>query len=180
MLVGYFAFKRYFPLLLLWWMIHAKRFVHQRLFPWLYTLLIALWFIFYWSLIHFNEKKRVFHVRAGTVPLRSGLTYCCKGEKPSKHKNTVNCALLCFVSLSHMHTSSLLSTHCKHTHTSSSFTVWSVSIGSSPSVVFTVSTEEALDTLKTPWMLTRTFTLTFAHSPDSWGTTFWIKNWPVR
>lgn len=67
-----------------------------------------------------------------------------------------------------------------HTHTSSSFTVCSVSIGSSPSDVFTVSTEEALDTLKMPWTFTRTFTLTFAHSPDSWGTTFWIKNWPVK
>lgn len=67
-----------------------------------------------------------------------------------------------------------------HTHTSSSFAVCSVSIGSSSSDVFTVSTEEALDTLKRPWTLTRTFTLTFAHSPDSWGTTFWIRNWPVR
>lgn len=64
-------------------------------------------------------------------------------------------------------------------HTSSSFTVWSVSIGSSPSAVFTTSTSEALDTLNTPWTLTRTFTLTFALSPDAWGTTFWTRNWPV-
>lgn len=140
---------------------------------------IALWFIFYWSLINLNEKWQGFHVRAGIVPLRCGLTYCFKGEKPSKQKYSQLCLTL-FCSLSHTHTSSFLSTHSKHAHTSSSFAVWSVSIGSSPSVVFTVSTEEALDTLKTPWMLTRTFTLTFAHSPDSWGTTFWIKNWPVR
>lgn len=64
-------------------------------------------------------------------------------------------------------------------HTSSSFAVWSVSIGSSPSAGFTISIREALATLNTPWTFTRTFTLTFALSPDSWGTTFWIRKWPV-
>lgn len=82
------------------------------------------------------------------------------------------------LSLSHTHVvKHTLQTH--RVHTSSSFTAWSVSIGSSPSAGFTTSTSEALETLKTPWTLTRTLTLTFELSPDDWGPTFWIRNWPV-
>lgn len=64
------------------------------------------------------------------------------------------------------------------TQTSSSFPAGSVSIGSSPSLGFRSSTREALDTLKTPWTFTLTFTLTFELSPFAWGTTFWTMNWP--
>lgn len=64
------------------------------------------------------------------------------------------------------------------TQTSSSFPAGSVSIGSSPSLGFRSSTREALDTLKTPWTFTLTFTLTFELSPFAWGTTFWMMNWP--
>lgn len=64
------------------------------------------------------------------------------------------------------------------TQTSSSFPARSVSMGSSPSVGFRTSTREALDTLKTPWTFTLTFTLTFELSPFAWGTTFWTMNWP--
>lgn len=51
--------------------------------------------------------------------------------------------------------------------TSSSLVAISVSMGSSPSVVFRTSTREALDTLNTPCTFTRTFTFTFEHSPDA-------------
>lgn len=56
----------------------------------------------------------------------------------------------------------------------------SVSMGSSVSSAFWTSTKEALDTLKMPWMFTRTLTFTLELSPDACGTTFWIRNWPVR
>lgn len=56
----------------------------------------------------------------------------------------------------------------------------SVSIGSSVSSDFCTSTREALDTLKIPWMFTRTLTLILELSPDACGTTFWMRNWPVR
>lgn len=54
----------------------------------------------------------------------------------------------------------------------------SISMGSSASSHFCTSTREALDTLKMPWMFTRTLTLTLELSPDACGTTFWIRNWP--
>ena len=57
--------------------------------------------------------------------------------------------------------------------------VCSVSMGSSVSSDFCTSTREALDTLKIPWMFTRTLTFTLELSPDACGTTFWIRNWPV-
>lgn len=65
-------------------------------------------------------------------------------------------------------------------NTSFSFSVLcSVSILSSSSSDFCNSTSEALDTLKIPWILTRTFTLTFELSPEAWGTTFWMTYWPA-
>lgn len=65
-------------------------------------------------------------------------------------------------------------------NTSFSFSVLcSVSMLSSSSSDFCNSTSEALDTLKIPWILTRTFTLTFELSPEAWGTTFWMKYWPA-
>ncbi len=65
-------------------------------------------------------------------------------------------------------------------NTSFSFSVLcSVSMLSSSSSDFCNSTREALDTLKIPWILTRTFTLTFELSPEAWGTTFWTTYWPA-
>lgn len=65
--------------------------------------------------------------------------------------------------------------------TSPSFSdVCSVSMGSSASSDFCTSTREALETLKIPWMFTRTLTFTFELSPVACGTTFWIRNLPGR
>lgn len=65
-------------------------------------------------------------------------------------------------------------------NTSLSFSVLcSVSMLSSSSSDFCTSTSDALDTLKIPWTLTRTFTLTFELSPEAWGITFWMTYWPA-
>lgn len=90
-----------------------------------------------------------------------------------------------FVSNSNTYTNPLVAQHTDKSHlfrcsTSPSLSlVCSVSMGSSVSSDFCTSTREALDTLKIPWMFTRTLTFTLELSPDACGTTFWIRNWPV-
>lgn len=52
----------------------------------------------------------------------------------------------------------------------------SICISSTSPVCFSI--KEAPDTLKMPWMFTRTLTFTLELSPSGWGATFWTEKHP--